>query len=169
MLSKSHQRREALSALRPHKLSVETIDNPLILFNKDEDFDWHSPMHICLDSPHPVESQLEELEPTLWSSNVGPSEFLYDKQPDKHFFDPVTKRWYESERHCIEWPYNLRTKSASARSFLWENRKRASAKTYARKLVKKSKAQRLKACRKSHTIKKLDEGVIYEVAQKAGL
>ena len=90
MLSTLHQRREALSALRPPKLSIEPIDDPLILFDKDEDFEWHSPLHVCLDSPHPVERQLDELEETLWSSNVGPSEFLHDGLPDKHFFDPVT-------------------------------------------------------------------------------
>ena len=52
---------------------------------------------------------------------------------------------------------------------LREQRKRAARSTYSRNLIKKAKKPKLKACRQSHAIKKLDEDVVYEVAKKAGL
>ena len=114
MLSTRRYRREPLSALRPPKLDLDLIAAPIIRLEKNKDADWHSPLHVRLHSPDLVDQQLEDLEPTLWSSNVGPTEFLPENEREKYFFDRETRRWYESERHCVEWPFNLRTKSAAA-------------------------------------------------------
>ena len=52
---------------------------------------------------------------------------------------------------------------------LRKQRKKTSGVAYARKLKQLAKVKKLRAYRRSHAIKKLDEGVIYEAAKKAGL
>ena len=69
--------------------------------------DWHSPLHFHLNSPDLVDQQIEELEPTLWSSNVGPTEFLPESEREKYYFDRETRQYYLSETHCNYWWWNL--------------------------------------------------------------
>ena len=52
---------------------------------------------------------------------------------------------------------------------LRKQRKKTSDVAYARKLKQLAKVKKLKACRRSHTIRKLDEDVIYEAAKNAGI
>ena len=76
MLSTLRTQKEPLSALRPPKLDLDYLDTSAVWPKDGKMNKWHSPLNILLESPDRVDEQLEELEPTLWSSNVGPSEFL---------------------------------------------------------------------------------------------
>ena len=82
---------------------MNLMAEPNVKPNAKDDY-WHQPLRVLLDSPDLVSQQIEDADPTLWSSNIGHTEFLLENDSGRRYpVDPDTGIKYISQVHYNFW------------------------------------------------------------------